>query len=68
LAGVAFWWFAERPFVETSLRVRLIRNLDFLYRWLAFVGVPAVLELRDARPRVETVTVEPVTPRQTIAV
>lgn len=38
--GFAFWWIAERPFVETRLRDRLIAELEaFLPRWFKVAGI-----------------------------
>lgn len=38
-AGLVFWWLAERPFVETKLRDRLISEFAFVGRWLQLAGV-----------------------------
>jgi peptidoglycan/LPS O-acetylase OafA/YrhL len=40
-AGFAFWWFAERPFVSTSVRTRLIAEFETVFeKWMPRVGIP----------------------------
>lgn len=48
-SGVVFWWVAERPFVETALRDRLIREFAFIGGWLTAVGVGTSYEARARR-------------------
>jgi peptidoglycan/LPS O-acetylase OafA/YrhL len=45
-AGIAFWWIAERPFVETALRDRLVTEISFIPKWLKLAGVGTDLQLR----------------------
>ncbi|MFY9718427.1 MAG: acyltransferase [Candidatus Cybelea sp.] len=40
-AGFAFWWFAERPFVSTWVRTRLIAEFEIAFeKWMPRIGVP----------------------------
>lgn len=48
LVGGAFWVLCERPFVYTRLRERLLKELDFLPRWLRFAGLPVRVRMRYA--------------------
>jgi peptidoglycan/LPS O-acetylase OafA/YrhL len=49
-AGFAFWWIAERPFVESSLKNRLLADFDsFLPRWFRIFGVSPSMDLKSER-------------------
>jgi peptidoglycan/LPS O-acetylase OafA/YrhL len=44
--GFVFWTFAERPFVETSLRARIISGLQPIFgRWLSRIGIGRTMAL-----------------------
>lgn len=46
-AGFAFWAVAERPFVSTALRTKLISQFEFAFaRWLPRIGIAPAFELR----------------------
>ncbi|HKU82046.1 MAG TPA: acyltransferase [Candidatus Tumulicola sp.] len=52
-SGFAFWAVAERPFVSTSLRTRLVAEFEAVFgRWLPRVGITTSFELR--RPPTST--------------
>jgi peptidoglycan/LPS O-acetylase OafA/YrhL len=46
--GLAFWWIAERPFVETGLRDRTLAQLAFIPKWLHAVGIGNALMLHGS--------------------
>lgn len=48
-AGIGFWWVAERPFVETALRDRLIREFSFVGNWLTVLGIGTSYEATTRR-------------------
>jgi peptidoglycan/LPS O-acetylase OafA/YrhL len=51
LVGFAFWLVAERPFVETRVRARLILEFEQLFeKWLPRLGIPRSIAFADAPP------------------
>jgi peptidoglycan/LPS O-acetylase OafA/YrhL len=45
-AGFAFWWCAERPFVSTWVRARLIAEFEVVFeKWMPRIGIPVRLTL-----------------------
>jgi peptidoglycan/LPS O-acetylase OafA/YrhL len=48
-AGFIFWYVAERPFVETSVRTKLLSEFDIVFaKWLPRLGIPASFRLEHS--------------------
>lgn len=46
VAGFLFWWVAERPFVETSVRTRLVAAFEEAFaKWLPRIDIGRILSL-----------------------
>ena len=49
LCGFGFWWVAERPFVETSVRTKLLSEVETVFaKWLQRFGIPASFRLEHS--------------------
>lgn len=48
VVGFAFWFVAERPFVETSVKTRLVSEFEAAFaKWLPRLGIPSSFVLQN---------------------